>query len=210
MRALELPGAGRATLEYGLVDQCERSAPTALLRAGFHIATRRSLDLGKPGGSKLHARRNALAAICVQPIQPMRPPTPRRLARAGKPILGIAVERTVYPKFAFVLLGRIDDACDVAARAEDKLRRAAEELRRSVNGVSSPWSGTSSGCSPSSRPDKAEVRRLGRQVPRKRRSPAPSIAFCSQPQRPAPPQPPKSFAAINRNPQSDRLLEEQN
>jgi hypothetical protein len=44
--------------------------------------------------------------------------------------------------------------------------------------------------------------------PRKRRYPAPSTAFCTQSNAQRRRNPPKSFAAIKRNTQSDRLLEE--
>jgi len=47
----------------------------------------------------------------------------------------------------------------------------AASMARAANRASSLWPGTSSGCSPSSPPDIAEVRQLGRQAPRKRRYP---------------------------------------
>src|SRR5271165_7452701 len=59
--------------------------------------------------------------------------------------------------------------------------RCAASRARAANGASSPWPGTSSGYSPSSRPEKAEVRRLGRQALRKRRSPAHQPLFCTNP-----------------------------
>ena len=84
--------------------------------------------------------------------------------------------------------------------------RCAASMARAANGASSPWPGTSSGYSPSRRPDKAEVRRLGRQVPRATPISGPFNRLPHPTQRPTPPQPPKSLAAINRTPQSDRLL----
>ena len=44
--------------------------------------------------------------------------------------------------------------------------RCAASMARAANGASSPWPGTSSGCSPSSPPDEAEVRQLGRPAPK--------------------------------------------
>ena len=61
--------------------------------------------------------------------------------------------------------------------------RCAASTAHAANGASSLWPGTSSGYSPSSRPDKAEVRRLGRQAPGNAIS-GPSTAFCARPNAP--------------------------
>ena len=82
-----------------------------------------------------------------------------------------------------------------SSRARSAARRAARPRLgfrqfslRGLNGArgewnSSPWPGTSSGYSPSSRPDKAEVPRLGRQAPGNAIS-GPSTAFCTRPNAP--------------------------
>ena len=51
------------------------------------------------------------------------------------------------------------------------------------------------------------MRRARQTGPQKTAISGPFNHFLHPTQRPAPPQPPKSLAAINRNPQSDRLLE---
>ena len=78
---------------------------------------------------------------------------------------------------------------------------------RAANGASSPWSGTSSGCSPSSRPDKAVARRRSTDCRPLNADIRPRNPFDDNPPtsgRPSKRQ--KSFSAINRKPESDRLL----
>src|SRR5271167_3964934 len=64
-------------------------------------------------------------------------------------------------------------------------------MARAANGASSPWPGTSSGCSSSSPPDKAEVRQLGRQAPKETPLSCPFNRLLHPIQRPTPPQPAK-------------------
>ena len=84
--------------------------------------------------------------------------------------------------------------------------RCAASMARAANGASSPWSGTSSGYSPSSRPDKAAPRRLSADRPPPNADTPPRTPS-RQTRRSADPQTAKIILSDQPQTQSDRLLD---
>src|SRR6516165_1118298 len=83
----------------------------------LHVCPRRRSDALVLAIAERLLGRNLLAGLLVQPARPHRPPASRHFLRRLEPSIGIGTLGAVEPVAAFLLGRRIDDACDVSARA---------------------------------------------------------------------------------------------
>lgn len=81
----------------------------------LHIAARRWFDLPVAAIANSGARPYPLSGLLGEPRTPLRPPTPRNLARRVKPLISVRRHRTANPVTALLLRWRVDHTGNMPA-----------------------------------------------------------------------------------------------